>query len=105
MYRVVPRIDDRFAVIRPDGTVKCVVDDEDFAREIADECTNEELYLTEYGHASKPGAKPKLVMCVETGERYNSITEAAKACHVTPRTIQRSLKEGRHGKLTFIRVD
>lgn len=57
----------RWAVQRPDQTIRCIVDDREFALEIMHDCINE-LTIRNDG-----------ILCVETGIRYESTEEAAKS--------------------------
>lgn len=55
----------KWAVQRSDGTLRCVVEDEHFARQICKECNNSERDLVS-------------VVCVDTGKRYATLKEACQ---------------------------
>lgn len=71
-YNVIP-YGRKWAVRKPDGLVRCVVDDHEFAMSIAYDCTAEISNV----RLGKP------VLCVETGKQYLTATDAAHAVGVS----------------------
>lgn len=79
-YDVIP-YGHRWAVRTPSGSIRCVVDDQEFAESIAHDCANDVT-------SSHMPNLPKPVICVETGQIYEDTAAVglkrrgniAKAC-------------------------
>ena len=82
IYTVIP-YGRKWAVKRPDGTLRCVVQAKNLAKEIAKQCSLE--------MADK---NPK-VRCVETGKIYSSSQEAANSAGLHKSSITRSITTGK----------
>lgn len=63
----------KWAVRKPDGMIRCVVDDHEFAMSIAYDCAAERSNI----RLGRP------VLCVETGKQYLTATDAARAVGVS----------------------
>ena len=108
------RVEDRgkkYAVITPDGDVRCLVDDWYFATEIAYDCTRERYPMTSLKKGMKmTGRKAEVcpVRCIQTGKVYRSITEASRKTGIDHKTIGRDVhkttKRVNLNRLTFEKV-
>ncbi len=108
------RVEDKgkkYAVITPEGDVRCLVDDWHFATDIAYDCTRERYPMTSLKKGMKTtGRKAEVcpVRCIQTGKVYKSITEASRQTGIDHRTIRRdAYKETKRvnlNRLTFEKV-
>lgn len=90
-YTVKPH-GNKYAVLYPDGRIRCVVDDEAFAMNICYD-NNQDLFFATPVTATSRG-KATRVRCLETGVSYPSIAEAARANGVSSDRLKTGLRKG-----------
>lgn len=84
-FKVIP-YGTKWAVQKPDGLIRCVVSDKNFALSIAHDCSLTDL----------PGGTWKPVLCIETGDVFESASKAAKVAGCkSANTIVRACYSGR----------
>lgn len=67
----------KYQVIRPDGTIRCSVEDLAFAKQICDENMREHGWFQNWNNRPKKGTSIK-VRCKETGDVFETITDASR---------------------------
>lgn len=93
--------DDGWAVFRPDGSIRCVVDSYEFAAQIRSENIHEEK-LIKANRKKKPIAqrprRPRPVIDRTTGIIYESIADAAASIEATSAAIYIAIRQDRKCK-------